>query len=98
MSGWEPATLCYDIVERYKSVTEAWILSAPFVHTKLENLTDLVKKTSISKSLNAGAFGTEMSSNQFGTDGRSLQLNETLLEENNVDKILGTSLLDGIKF
>ena len=57
-----------------------------------------MKKTSISKSLNAGAFGTEMSSNQFGTDGRSLQLNETLLEENNVDKILGTSLLDGIKF
>ena len=57
-----------------------------------------MKKISISKSLNAGAFGTEISSNQFGTDGRSLQLNETLLEENNVDKILGTSLLDGIKF
>ena len=29
MSGWEPATLYYNIVERYKSVTEAWILSAP---------------------------------------------------------------------
>ena len=31
MSGWEPATLYYDIVERYKSVTEAWIVSAPLV-------------------------------------------------------------------
>ena len=29
MSGWEPATLYYNIVGRYKSVTEAWILSAP---------------------------------------------------------------------
>ena len=47
--------------------------------------------------MNAGAFGTEMSSNQFGTDGSSLQLNETLLEENNVEKILGT-LLDGLNF
>ena len=57
-----------------------------------------MKRISISKSLNAGAFGTEMSSNQFGTDGSSLQLNETLLEENNVEKILGTSLLDGLNF
>ena len=55
------------------------------------NLTDLVKKMSISEGLNAGAFGEEMSSNQFRTDGRSLQLDETLLEENNVDKALGTS-------
>ena len=59
----------------------------------MENLTDLVKM-SISEGLNAGAFGEEMSSNQFGTDGRSLQLDETLLEENNVDKVLGTSLVD----
>ena len=53
---------------------------------------------SISEGLNAGAFGEEMSSNQFGTDGRSLQLDETLLEENNVDKVLGTSLVDGLNF
>ena len=51
---------------------------------------------SISQGLNAGALGAEMSSNQFGTDGRSIQLDETLLEENNVDKVLGTSLLDGL--
>ena len=37
-----------------------------------------------------------MPSNQFGTDKRSLQLDETLLEENNVDKVLGTSLVDGL--
>ena len=43
-------------------------------------------------------FGAEISSNQFGTDGRSLQLDETLLEENNVDKVLGTSLVDGLNF
>ena len=49
---------------------------------------------SISEGLNTGAFGEEMSSNQFGTDGRSLQLDETLLEENNVDRVLGTSLVD----
>ena len=55
-------------------------------------------KMSISEGLNAGAFGEEMSSNQFGTDGRSLQLDETLLEENNVDKVLGTSLVDGLNF
>ena len=45
-----------------------------------------------------GEFGAEISSNQFGTDGRSLQLDETLLEENNVDKVLGTSLVDGLNF
>ena len=39
---------------------------------------------SISEDLNARAFGAEMSSsNQFGTDGRSLQLDGTLLGENN---------------
>ena len=62
------------------------------------NLTDLVKKMSISEGLNAGAFGAEMSSNRFDTDGKSFQLDETLLEENNVDKVLGTSLVDGLNF
>ena len=51
---------------------------------------------STSEGLNAEALGAEMSSNQFGTDGRSLQLNGTLLEENNMDKVLGTSLVDGL--
>ena len=60
----------------------------------MEYLTDLVKM-SISEGLNARAFDAEMSSNQFGTDGRSLQLDETLLEENNILKVLGTSLVDG---
>ena len=64
----------------------------------MENLTDLVKKASISNGLNTGASGAEMSSDQFGSDGRSLQLDETLLEENNVDKVLGTSLVDGLNF
>ena len=45
-----------------------------------------------------GEFGAEISSNQFGTDGRSLQLDVTLLEENNVDKVPGTSLVDGLNF
>ena len=62
------------------------------------SLTDLVKKMSISEGLNAGAFGAEMSSNRFDTDGKSFQLDETLLEENNVDKVLGTSLVDGLNF
>ena len=53
---------------------------------------------SISEGLNAGGFGAEISSNQFGTDGRSFQLDETLLEENNVDKVLGTSLVLGLNF
>ena len=43
-----------------------------------------MKKMSIIEGLNAGAFGPEMLSNQFGTDGRSLQLDETLLGENHV--------------
>ena len=47
--------------------------------------------------MNTGAFGAEMSSDQFGSDGRSLQLDETLLEENNVDKVFGT-LVDGLNF
>ena len=64
----------------------------------MKNLTDLVKKMSISDGLNTGAFRTEMSSNEFGTDGRSLQFDETLLEENNVDKIHGTSLVNGLNF
>ena len=57
----------------------------------MKNLTGLVKKMSISKCLNAGALSAEMSSNQFGTDenGRSLQLEK-------VDKVLGTSLVDGL--
>ena len=50
---------------------------------------------SVSEDLNEREFGTEMSSNQFGTYGRSLQLDEILLEENNVDKVLGT-LVDGL--
>ena len=62
----------------------------------MENLTDLVKM-SISDGLHAGAFGAEMPSSQFGTDGRSLQLDETLFEENNVNKALGT-LVDGLNF
>ena len=45
-----------------------------------------------------GEFGAEISSNQFRTDGRSLQLDVTLLEENNVDKVPGTSLVDGLNF
>ena len=63
----------------------------------MENLTDLVKM-SISEGLNAGAFGAEVPSSQFGTDGRSLQLDETLFEDNNVNKALGTSLVDGLNF
>ena len=51
---------------------------------------------SISEGLNAGAFGAEMWSNQFGTDGRSLQLDEALLEESNVDKVPRTSVVDGL--
>ena len=46
---------------------------------------------SISEGLNAEAFDAEMSSNQFDTDGRSLQLDETLLEENKEAKVLGAS-------
>ena len=65
-----------------------------YCNTKVENLTDLVKKMSISEGSNA--FGAEMFSNQFGTDWRSLQLDETLLEENNMEKVLGTSLVDGL--
>ena len=61
----------------------------------MENLTDL-GKISISEGLNVGALDAEMSLNQFGTDGKSLQLDKTLLEENNVDKVLGTSSLDGL--
>ena len=38
----------------------------------MKSLTDLVKKISVVEGLNIGAFGAEMSSNQFGTDGRSL--------------------------
>ena len=63
----------------------------------MENLTDLVKM-SISEGLNAGAFSAEVPSSQFGTDGRSLQLDETLFEDNNVNKALGTSLVDGLNF
>ena len=55
----------------------------------MENLTDL-GKISISEGLNVGALDAEMSLNQFGTDGTSLQLDKTLLEENNVGKVLGT--------
>ena len=55
-----------------------------------------MKKMSISEGLNAGAFGADMSSNQFGNDGRSLQLDETLIEENNGNKVLGTSSVDGL--
>ena len=51
---------------------------------------------SISEGLNAGAFDAEMSSNRFGTDGRSLQLDETLLEENKEDKVLTASSVDGL--
>lgn len=62
----------------------------------MENLADLVKKISIKEGLNAEALGTEISSNQFGTDKRSLQLDETILEVNNVDKLLGTRSVDGL--
>ena len=55
-----------------------------------------MKKMSISEGPNAGAFVVEILSNQFGTDGRSLQLDETLLEESNVEKVLGTLLVDGL--
>ena len=61
----------------------------------MENLTDL-GKISISEGLNVGALDAEMSLNQFGTDGTSLQLDKTLLEENNVGKVLGTSSSDGL--
>ena len=53
-------------------------------------------KKSISEGLNTGAFDAELSSNQFGTDGRSLQLDETLLEESKEDKVLGPSSVDGL--
>ena len=62
----------------------------------MENLTDLVKNMSISEDLNAEALGALMSTDQFGTDGRSFQLDETLLEENNVNKVLETSTVDGL--
>ena len=62
----------------------------------MENLADLVKKISIKEGLNAEALGREISSNQFGTDRRSLQLDETILEVNNVDKLLGTRSVDGL--
>ena len=51
---------------------------------------------SISEGPNAGAFVVEIFPNQFGTDGRSLQLDETLLEESNVEKVLRTLLVDGL--
>ena len=54
----------------------------------------LVKKMSISEGLNAGTFCAEMSSNQFGTDGRPLQLDKTLLGESNAEKVLGTLSVD----
>ena len=38
---------------------------------------------SISEGLNAGSFGAGMSSDEFGIDGRSFQLDEIFLEENN---------------
>ena len=44
---------------------------------------------SISEGLNAGSFGAGMPSDEFGIDGRSLQLDEILLEENNVENVLG---------
>ena len=49
---------------------------------------------SISDGLNAGAFGAEMWSNQFGTDGRSLQLDENF--KNSVDDFLGTASVYGL--
>ena len=50
----------------------------------------------ISEGLNARVFGADMSSNQFGTDVRSLQLHETLLEEHNVGQVFETSPVDGL--
>lgn len=47
----------------------------------------------ISEGLNSGALGAEILSNQCCTDGRSLQFDEILLEENNLNKVLKTSLV-----
>ena len=41
---------------------------------------------------------SEVSSNQLGTDQRSLQLDKTLIEENNVDNLLGKSSAGLINF
>ena len=41
---------------------------------------------------------SEISSNQLGTDQRSLQLDKTLIEENNVDNLLGESSVGLINF
>ena len=41
---------------------------------------------------------SEISSNQLGTDQRSLQLDKTLIEENNVDNLLGKSSVGLINF
>ena len=65
-----------------------------YLNAKVQNITDLVEKMSISEGLNSGALGAEKLSNQCCTDGRSLQSDETLLEENNVNKVLKTSLVD----
>ena len=55
-------------------------MALSYCNTKVENLTDLLKMSK-SDGLNVGAIGVETSSNQFGTDGRPLQLHETLLEQ-----------------
>ena len=65
-----------------------------YLNAKVENITDLVEKMSTSEGLNSAALGAEILSNQCCTYGRSLQFDETLLEENNVNKVLKTSLVD----
>ena len=62
----------------------------------MENLTDLVK-ISISENLNVRTLCAEISSNLSGADGRSFQMNERVLEKNNVDKVFGTSSVDGLR-
>ena len=69
--------LVFKLFVKYWLKFIAILLKVPFQHvalsycnTKLENLTDLMKKISVRESLNAGAFDAEISSVQFDTDGR----------------------------
>ena len=47
----------------------------------MENLTDLVERTSISGDLNAKAFGAQKVSDHFGTDDESANLDRNRLDE-----------------
>ena len=47
----------------------------------MENLTDLVKRMSISGDLNAKALGAQKASDHFGTDDESANLDRSQLDE-----------------